>query len=1032
MENCDKDAGDSGSDSGIHSPEHLSGSQHKSSQSSGSRCGSGLSGSPRDLSPPLLQELACMNLREMASRPDIGHVGRQIAVRSNFFEIGIVNNNMMVTQYHVEIHHPGSRKLDREENRAIFWKVIFDHRQYFPNKFAIAYDGAHQLYTPTRIEFPDGRPSIRLESDVSLAKDSRERTRCAVSLQCVGPVLIEMRRTRTNNLDERVLTPIQIIDIIFRQSLTCPYIENSANFFVYKSSSYRLPVNGAAALDLEGGKEMWTGFFSSAHVAAGWKPLLNIDVTHTAFYKAHISLVQFMCEVLNEKSSNYCRPSFKEDHRNILPISTRNMHGGSRCIGGYSSSSSCSRYMNNRRCDYRYHDYIGGALSPEKLHQNFSLSSHESKIFGDVIKGIKVRISHRAGIVRVYRINSLQLPADQLWFQGKDEDGNERRMTVADYFSERYGELKYPKLPCVHVGPITRSIYFPLEVCILDTPQKYNKKLNDKQTSSIIRATAVDAISREQRIASLCEQAGFQCDPFLREFGLQINSKMFETVARVLTPPRILFGQNNRRTDPVVIPKDGAWSMDNQRLYMPASCRSYSMIAIVSPREQNHLQAFCQALTQKASQMGMDFPNWPDLVKYGRTKEDVVILFNEIATEYKQTGTVCDLVIVVLPAKNADLYMTVKECSDMIHGIMSQCILMKNITRSSSATCCNMILKMNMKLGGINSRVVADSITQKYLIDVPTLIVGIDVTHPTQHEERQNIPSVAAIVANLDLYPQSYGANIKIQRKCRESVVYLLDAIRERLVSFYKTTHQKPNRIIVYRDGVSEGQFSEVLREEMQGIRTACLMLSSDYRPPITYIVVQKRHHARMFCKYTRDAVGKAKNIPPGTVIDTGIVSPESFDFYLCSHFGIQGTSRPARYHVLWDDSKFTSDELQSITFSMCHTYGRCTRSVSIPAPVYYADLVATRARCHLKRKMGVCESDVTSDAASLMSSSLSSLISAGRITSLRRVFDDDDDLSDGESMKGNRTQSVMSSSDAALQEYVTVSEKFRGRMYFV
>lgn len=55
------------------------------------------------------------------------------------------------------------------------------------------------------------------------------------------------------------------------------FFRNSANFFVYKSSSYRLPINGAAALDLEGGKEMWTGFFSSAHVATGWKPLLNID-----------------------------------------------------------------------------------------------------------------------------------------------------------------------------------------------------------------------------------------------------------------------------------------------------------------------------------------------------------------------------------------------------------------------------------------------------------------------------------------------------------------------------------------------------------------------------------------------------------------------------------------------------------------------------------------------------------------------------------------------------------------------------------
>ena len=32
----------------------------------------------------------------------------------------------------------------------------------------------------------------------------------------------------------------------------------------------------------------------------------------------------------------------------------------------------------------------------------------------------------------------------------------------------------------------------------------------------------------------------------------------------------------------------------------------------------------------------------------------------------------------------------------------------------------------------------------------------------------------------------------------------------------------------------------------------------------------------------------------------------------------------------------------------LCHTYARCTRSVSIPAPAYYAHLVAIRARYHI------------------------------------------------------------------------------------
>lgn len=64
-----------------------------------------------------------------------------------------------------------------------------------------------------------------------------------------------------------------------------------------------------------------------------------------------------------------------------------------------------------------------------------------------------------------------------------------------------------------------------------------------------------------------------------------------------------------------------------------------------------------------------------------------------------------------------------------------------------------------------------------------------------------------------------------------------------------------------------------------------------------------------------------------------------------------QGTSRPSHYHVLWDDNHFESDELQCLTYQLCHTYVRCTRSVSIPAPAYYAHLVAFRARYHLVEK---------------------------------------------------------------------------------
>ncbi len=35
------------------------------------------------------------------------------------------------------------------------------------------------------------------------------------------------------------------------------------------------------------------------------------------------------------------------------------------------------------------------------------------------------------------------------------------------------------------------------------------------------------------------------------------------------------------------------------------------------------------------------------------------------------------------------------------------------------------------------------------------------------------------------------------------------------------------------------------------------------------------------------------------------------------------------------------------MTYYLCHIYARCTKSVSIPAPVYYADLAAYRAKVH-------------------------------------------------------------------------------------
>ncbi|KAL1138977.1 hypothetical protein AAG570_009038 [Ranatra chinensis] len=180
----------------------------------------------------------------------------------------------------------------------------------------------------------------------------------------------------------------------------------------------------------------------------------------------------------------------------------------------------------------------------------------------------------------------------------------------------------------------------------------------------------------------------------------------------------------------------------------------------------------------------------------------------------------------------------------------------------------------------------------------------------------------------------------------RVEIIKDMQAImREQLMFFYRETRFKPAAILFYRDGVSEGQFKTVLNTELTAIRRACSSLNTDYKPTITFLVVQKRHHTRFFPTRAQDEDGRNKNVPAGTIVDTDITHPREFDFYLASHASIQGTSRPTKYHLLWDDANLSEDELEQITYYLCHMFTRCTRSVSYPAPTYYAHLAAFRVR---------------------------------------------------------------------------------------
>lgn len=267
-------------------------------------------------------------------------------------------------------------------------------------------------------------------------------------------------------------------------------------------------------------------------------------------------------------------------------------------------------------------------------------------------------------------------------------------------------------------------------------------------------------------------------------------------------------------------------------------------------------------------------------------------------------------------------------------------------------------MKFNQKLGGVNHTVDAKTMAP---LDGKTILFGIDVTHPSPGSSEKS-PSIAGVVASVDNIFSQYPASMRTQEGREEMVLQLEEMIIERLQLWQKRNKGGlPTKVIVYRDGVSEGQYSIVLREELKSFVEAFNKMygAKPKHPKISIIIVGKRHHTRFYPTHENDTDGRTGNPMPGTVVDRGVTGEKLFDFFLLAHQGLQGTSKPAHYVVIKDENKLGADQLQSLTHSLCYTFARATRSVSICPPAYYADLLCERGRSYLH---GVLKGDGSTD----------------------------------------------------------------------
>ncbi|RZC79165.1 hypothetical protein C5167_003552 [Papaver somniferum] len=448
-------------------------------------------------------------------------------------------------------------------------------------------------------------------------------------------------------------------------------------------------------------------------------------------------------------------------------------------------------------------------------------------------------------------------------------------VSVADYFKSKFNiDLDYPNLPCLLFGDRKHPTYVPMELCVFSTNQRC-LAADFKILKQYLPRTPK---TRLKAIRELVDSEDFQNTS--NPFGIYTSSHLVRVKARVIPPPPLKYAGAE-----VVTPyKNGKWSVNFNTKMLKSLIVDCWAIANFSDVKLRDVERFIPKLADFCESLGMNFAKVPIMKKTCLAPEGIATTLRNISSSAEKNNEKLKLILVILPDKPG-AYGEVKRVCEIELGIVSQCLRPDNLLSNKFEIVQHLALKINAKLGGTNHTL--SDFPSSWGMDVPTIIFGADVSHPLG--KSTSYPSIAAVVGSLD-WPcvSQYGSLVVSQESRKEIITDLQEMVVQHLHVFYESCGQWPMKILFYRDGIGESQFAQVLADEVVAIEKACFAIKEGYRPAITFIIIQKRHHTRLFPCGANDL----RNISPGTVVDSDICHPTEFDFYLCSHFGDVGVDR--------------------------------------------------------------------------------------------------------------------------------------------
>ena len=173
------------------------------------------------------------------------------------------------------------------------------------------------------------------------------------------------------------------------------------------------------------------------------------------------------------------------------------------------------------------------------------------------------------------------------------------------------------------------------------------RKLDPKQTSDMIRATAVPAAQRKADIENMIRHTQLDVDPILMSYNIRLEYKMANLVGRVLNAPDLEYG-NNRFTTSKDIGLKGQW--DNiRKVFLDAKeVKNWIVVNFGRRIRPNEVEEFIRSLQTTASTHGIRISQPIDLVQGDSRCNDekrALDIFMKMSEKYKTA----EFYLVILP-----------------------------------------------------------------------------------------------------------------------------------------------------------------------------------------------------------------------------------------------------------------------------------------------------------------------------------------------------------------------------------------------